>query len=269
MIADTRPTTDINPADAHAINHIIIGDIGHQETLLAACDDGDVVAISTRLIHGAAQRSIAVAQGVGDLPAEDVRAFFTGNVGASAWGLATHKEARLFAVSANTHNIIVFAFALGGGPDEESSSASEEDDFDGTSDDFTRNTDWNILDGPPTPGQRASQNLQIILRGHRTNIPNITFCNTDADMEGKYLISTDIENCNYIWDIWQQRPICNFPFTEIPRSNGSEGKVRARDPVNELGIDFAQLVQSDVDGGLPAWIPLHFDSHGAEVRLSA
>ena len=226
MIADTSHTLDIDPTDAHAINHIIIGDIGDQETLLAACDDGDVVAISTRLIHRAAQRNIAVAQGIEDLPADDVRAFFTGNVGASAWGLAIHKEARLFAISANTHHIMIFAFALGRRPGEESSSDSEEDIFDGTSDDPTQNSDWNILNGCPAPGQRASQNLQIILRGHRTNIPNITFCNIDADVEGKYLISTDIENRNYIWDIWQQKPICTFPFTEKLRSiaNGPTGK---------------------------------------------
>ncbi|KAL8784125.1 MAG: hypothetical protein Q9195_009169 [Heterodermia aff. obscurata] len=207
-----QPTLDIDPTNPHAINHIIVGDIGDQETLLAACDDGDVVAISTRLIHRAAQRNIAVAQGVDDLPADDVRAFFTGNVGASAWGLAIQKEARLFAVSANTHHIMVFAFALGGGPGEESSSDSEEDVFDGTLDDLTQNADWNILAGRPAPGQRASQNLQIVLRGHRTNIPNIAFCNIDADTEGKYLISTDIENCNYVWDIWQQKRICSFPF---------------------------------------------------------
>ena len=268
LIADTIPTLDIDPTDAHGINHIIIGDIGNQETLLAACDDGDVVAISTRSIHRAAQRNIAVAQGDDDLPADDVQAFFTGNVGASAWGLAIHKEARLFAVSANTHHIIIYAFALGGGHCEED---SEEDLFDGTLDDLTQNADWNILDGPPAPGQRTSQNLQIILRGHKTNIPNITFCNVDADIEGKYLISTDIQNCNYVWDIWQQKPVCNFPFTENPRSitNDSKGKDRFRDSETELGIDFAQLAPSEEDGGLPVWIPLHFDLHGAEVRLSA
>ena len=212
-----------------------------------------------------------MAQGIEDLPADDVRAFFTGNVGASAWGLAIHKEARLFAISANTHHIMIFAFALGGKPGEESSSDSEEDIFDGTSDDTTQDSDWNVLNGRPAPGQRASQNLQIILRGHRTNIPNITFCNIDADTEGKYLISTDIENCNYIWDIWQQKPICTFPFTEELRSiaNGPTGEDKVRDSENELGIDLAQLATSEEDGGLPVWIPLHFDLHRAEVRLSA
>lgn len=261
MIADTSSTLGIDPRDSHAINHIIIGDIGDQETLLAACDDGDVVAISTRLIHRAAQRNIAVAQGGDDLPADNVRAFFTGNVGASAWGLAIHKEARLFAVSANTQHIMIFAFALGSGPCEESSSDSEEDIFDGTLDDLNQNADWNILNGRPAPGQRASQNLQIVLRGHKTNIPNIAFCNIDADTEGKYLISTDIENCNYIWDIWQQKPICNFPYTENQRyvANDHRGKDRVRDSENELGINFAQLAPSEEDGELLAWILLHFD----------
>ena len=212
-----------------------------------------------------------MAQGVDDLPADDVRAFFTGNVGASAWGLAIHKEARLFAVSANTHHIMIFAFALGARPGEDSSSGSEEDVFDDALDDLTQNADWNILNGGPAPGQRASQNLQIVLRGHRTNIPNITFCNIDADTEGKYLISTDIENCNYIWDIWQQKPICTFPFTESLRYtiNDSEGKDGVRNPENELGVDFAQPAPSGEDGVLPVWIHLHFDLHRPEVRLSA
>lgn len=155
-----------------------------------------------------------MAQGADDLPVEDVRAYFTGNVGASAWGLAIHTEARLFAVSANSHDITIFAFALGDQLSEESSSDSEEDDFESDLEDLIANADWNHLDGPPAPGQRASQNLQIVLSGHINNIPNIAVCNTNADPEGKYLVSTDIEDRNYIWDVWQQKHICDFSFSE-------------------------------------------------------
>lgn len=220
---------DIDPSDPRAINHVIVGDIGNQEILLAACDDGDVAAVSTRLIHLAAQRNIAVAQGAEDLHPEGIRPFFTGNVGQSAWGLAIHKEARLFAVSANTHNITIFAFALGGETLEESSSESDENVFDDDFEELIENADWNDLDGPPAPGQRASQNLQIVLSGHATNIPNIAFCNTDGDPKGKYLLSTDIEDRNYIWDIWEQKQICDFSFTENPQSSIDyyKGKHRA------------------------------------------
>lgn len=138
-----------------------------------------------------------------------------------------HKEARLFAVSSNTHDIHIYAFALGGGLDEDSSTDSGDDASDlDHMESLIENADWNDLNGPPTPGQRTSQNLRIVLRGHETNIPNISFCNTGADPDGKYLISTDIEDCNNVWDIWRQNSVCDFAFTKNPntKSNYSVGK---------------------------------------------
>ena len=135
---------------------------------------------------------------------EDIQTFFTGNVGASAWGLAMHKEARLFAVSSNTHDIHIYAFALSGVLSEDSSSHPEEDRFDVEMEDLIKNSDWNVLVGPPAPGQRESQNLLIVLKAHETNIPNICFFNGEADRDGKYLVSTDIDGLSYVWNIWQQ-----------------------------------------------------------------
>ena len=129
-----------------------------------------------------------------------------------------HKEARLFAVSSNTHDIHIYAFALGGGFNEDSNSESGDDASDLVTESLIENADWNDLNGPPSSGQRTSQNLRIVLRGHQTNIPNISFCNTEADPEGRYLISTDIDDCNHVWDIWQQNDICDFTFTKNPNT---------------------------------------------------
>lgn len=222
MVLTRYSCTDIDRRRPHAINHLIIGDVGNQETLLACCDDGDVVAISIHLIHKAVQRNLASAHGLKVPPAEDVRAFFIENVGASAWGLAMHKEARLLAVSSNTHDIHIFAFALGGALSEDSSYDPEEDSSDVEMEDLTENADWNELDGPPAPGQRESQNLLIFLQGHETNIPNICFFNSEADPDGKYLVSTDIDDRNYVWDIWKQDIVHEFSFTENINSQNDD-----------------------------------------------
>ena len=132
-----------------------------------------------------------------------------------------HKEARLFAISSNTHDIHIYAFALGRGLDEDSSSDSGDDTSDLHMESLVENADWNDLNGPPALHQRTSQNLRIVLRGHQTNIPNISFCNTEADADGRYLISTDIEDSNHVWDIWQQNSICDFTFTKNPNTESN------------------------------------------------
>lgn len=61
-----------------------------------------------------------------DLDFEDleIKCFDHRNVGASAWGLAIHREARLLAISANTHQIRVVAYGLSV-PDDKSDSTDE------------------------------------------------------------------------------------------------------------------------------------------------
>ena len=197
----------IGPRKPHAVNHLVLGDLGNEEIILLGCDDGDVLAYTTRSISNAllaeklekseVQTSIA-----------DPKPFFMRNVGSSAWGLAIHKVSRMIAVSANTHKIVVFAFALHhkGPQDEEEVSESNLDNIqhdeiqsfeDQTSDRAKQFSD--ISD-------RCS-NLEIILEGHHTNIPSISFCNTDSDQVGRYLVSTDIEGVTIIWDIWARQVI--------------------------------------------------------------
>lgn len=200
----------------HAINHLIVGNLGDEEMLLAACDDGDVVIYNLRSIDYALDQGVTIAtarrfgmcrDGEGRhrtnlvLPLGDdahvpnthvVEPWFLTNVGASAWGLAVHESARMFAVSSNTKLIKVFAPALGNMHCPEAF----------------------VQCGPPilndegryTMRTRTSQqrmfDLEINLEGHQANIPNIAFCNTGFDPEGIYLVSTDIEGSTFVWDIW-------------------------------------------------------------------
>ena len=205
---------------------MIIGDLGNQETLLIACDDGDVAAISIRQVHQAALRNNTNHLDENVTWVKDLRPFFIRNVGASAWGLAIHKEARLLAVSANTHDITIFAFALQASKSNSCSDSEEgtfQDCMDDSMDDAdwspydadrviyepdwkmynatceTRDPDWNPFRDTSAPAPERSENLQIILRGHATNIPSVAFCNTSADTQGMYLVSADISGRNIVW----------------------------------------------------------------------
>lgn len=39
------------------------------------------------------------------------------------------------------------------------------------------------------------------LQDHESNIPYITFCNTDSDRTGHWLLSGDINGYCYVWDL--------------------------------------------------------------------
>ena len=199
-LAKTREDLEgyIDQANPHAANQLVVGDLGSEEIVIAACDDGDVVAYSTRHILN----SMMAESEIGTSPNQPVRPFFKKNVGKSAWGIAIHKEARLIAISANTRHITVFAFAISQrSPSEGLSSRSHEDLFtlpendSGLSDQIRPDID--------SPDQRDSDR-EIILAGHTHNIPNLAFCDTEDDTLGRYLVSTDIDGTTYIWDIWKR-----------------------------------------------------------------
>lgn len=182
----------------------MVADLGTEEVLVAACDDGDVIAYSVRSIHIEILANHE-SKGAGSPQTAQLRTLLLSNVGESAWGLAIHKEARLLAVSANSRLISVFAFAL-----HQTTAVGEPCDenvmpIDALGDVFwERKSDENL-----SPDDR-SRNLQIILRGHFTNIPNISFCNTKADRTGKFLASTCITGKIIIWNIWKQKMIMIF-----------------------------------------------------------
>lgn len=192
-----------NPRNPHAVNHMIVGDIGHEEILLASSDDGDVIAFTTNSVHQAIQDNVAGNTDIGCR----LNAFFIENVGHSAWGLAIHKAARLIAVSANTHEITVFAFALGDGLVHESGSEDEDYSLSSPIDGLGGDTHWLCVEGSIDLHERSNRNIKVRLIGHETNIPNITFCNSDADPHGQYLLSTDIDGQTFVWDVWQKKRI--------------------------------------------------------------
>ena len=195
--------SSIDPRNPHAVNHMIVGDIGHVEILLASSDDGDVIAFTTNSIQQAIQDNVAGNTDIGCR----LNAFFIENVGHSAWGLAIHKAARLIAVSANTHEITVFAFALGSDQAPGSGSEDEDSALSSSIDGLGGDTDWLCLEHSIDPPERSSRNIKVRLLGHETNIPSISFCNSDADPHGRYLLSTDIDGQTFVWDVWQKKRI--------------------------------------------------------------
>lgn len=121
---------EVDPSHPHAVNRLHVGNLGSEEILLVSCDDGDVIGyhISAiqRFIDAREQSQLLRQQRQGPAGLDNARldstfdeveddlpeAFFHKNVRRSAWGLAVHEEARLIAVSANSHVITLFAFAL-------------------------------------------------------------------------------------------------------------------------------------------------------------
>lgn len=194
-----------------------MGDLGEEEIVACACDDGDVLAYHTRAVFHALERRSA-SDGFGDKYGDNIRPFFNENVGWSGWGIAIHKASRMIAVSANTHEITVFAFALSSN-DLKSNPNSSVDHvaWRSASKSVSRNSP---LARRPSPTKR-DQNLRILLEGHWNNIPNISFCNTDDDPEGCWLVSTDIDGEMLVWDIWSYTVLRRHSFSAPPVSTQS------------------------------------------------
>lgn len=211
----------------HAINHILVDDLGRDEILLLATDSGNVTGYRTQHILKAIQDAKVErqkAEEAGRKPGSrnaEVDTFFSEFVALSAWGLAIHKYARLIAVAANTTEVTVFAFAL---VDESTGSNDDEENSLDIGDDLNlQSQDWMTIQTPQDfselallmPDRHRSRNLRLILRGHFANIPNISFLNSDLDLEGNWLVSTDIDNRFLVWNIWKQvNPVNHFDFTE-------------------------------------------------------
>ncbi|KAL8936550.1 MAG: hypothetical protein Q9216_004872 [Gyalolechia sp. 2 TL-2023] len=192
----------IDHTKPHAVNQLIVADLGIEELVIAACDDGDVVAYTTRSILKEIEHRAPADYRSPDI-VSGLRPFFVRNVGMSAWGVAVHKEARMIAVSSNTKKINVFVFALGD-PDYDNSAMGDDDpDLDLMS--CLPAHEWIQTTRPSTlnPDDRF-QNIEIILVAHGNNIPNVGFFNpanpTDSEV---FLVSTDIDGMTFIWRVWQ------------------------------------------------------------------
>ena len=212
----------------HAVNHLIVGDIGDEEVVVVACDDGDVISHTVRSISLAIDEKAQTVLGEsfrekghkfsGPMgfnnsilpvvcPNErfDIRTlapWFHENVGASAWGLATHKHAMLLAVSSNTKDVHVFAPSLSSERHEAAPKADQDPQM------LERFTAWK--NGSAATLEDRSIGRKVTLEGHMTNIPSIAFCDNTLDVEGTYLESTDIDGHINVWDIWRGAPVIEF-----------------------------------------------------------
>jgi len=222
-LAEPNAQGYIDARQPHAINHVIVGDLGTEEILLVATDSGNIAAYHTKAIRDAIEKDPYKYSTDGRSDFVGVRAFFSHWVHESAWGLAIHQEARMIAVSANTSyytpsqdnhaKITVFAFALTGQGDAE----------------YTANDDgameplgqlewkaWEPNPYEPWLGDR-SHNYKTVLSGHIANIPNISFVNSSHDRDGSWLLSTDIGGRMKLWHIWTRRCYKSWDFS-IPET---------------------------------------------------
>ena len=230
-IPESRPglTGYINSDFPHAINHLIIGDIGNEEVLVACCDDGDVVGYTVRSIERLLEtlpdlriQSKLSGRNPEIAPSVPGRPFLLENVGKSAWGLATHKIQRLLAVSSNSKEICIFVFALrGSGLSDIDMKMDSELVRIETNDEAILSDDklWpKVRTGSP---KDRSKNFMIVLSLHNTNIPNIAFYDNYRDSHETYLASKDIAGKIVIWEIWSGEAVVDSEL--VPGSRGRRG----------------------------------------------
>lgn len=217
----------VNRTCPHEVNHMVIGDLGEKEIMLIARDNGDVVAWYTHTIaryieaitawkrssHGRTRHANSTK------PSSPTH-FFAANVGLSAWGLAIHTKTRIIAVSSNTSEVTVFAFALesdavdsqfervptgqwSSGPFIHERRERDEGDLE---DSFgTRQRTWRII---ITFGREAS------------NLPSISFCD-DLNGNADRVAAIDIHGYLWIAEIWTigTRRVVVFPHI-VPYPQG-------------------------------------------------
>ncbi|PPJ58382.1 hypothetical protein CBER1_08070 [Cercospora berteroae] len=197
LIVPSQPSTPglrgtVDLRQPHSINSLVVQRLGNEEVVAAVRDDGDVNAFLVRHIISAIERRAGADNKIGPI-ADEVKPFFHSNVGRSAWGLAMHSQARIIAVSANTHNITIFKFGL----------ARETDDEDTASDD----------DDPHVTEDRDDVTVEII--NGSTNVPHVAFCNTGDDPTARWLLTTDIGgNCRSL-DLHSMQPDQTFRFSPL------------------------------------------------------
>jgi len=179
----------------HQINHLIVGDLGNLEIVLAAYDDGDVVAYYSETIISYIEANEAKNRSPTKARRRSIpvpKPFFHDNVQSTAWGIAIHKQSRLIAVSSNQYEVTVFAFALrrnGAVNDSISqrpSASTDQKNQELQSDLRSRNRTWRIV-------------MNLSSKGH--NIPNISFLD-DEHGEAEKVVAIDIWANVWLLDIW-------------------------------------------------------------------
>lgn len=202
----------IDPSCPHAANFLLIDDLGDEEVLAIACDDGDVLLYHTRNVANKIKSKLERGAFNDDVAADQVNPFFQENFQVSAWGLAMHKTGRMLAVSSNTHNIDVIAFGLCSHKQRPSDGSSDEDME-------PPQTEEGLVSasGTSTTNSRRDEK-RVKLRGHGSNIPCVAFCNSKYDSKGDWLASTDIDGVLLVWNIWTEEIVARYKFGDSPRA---------------------------------------------------
>ncbi|KAJ5669336.1 hypothetical protein N7462_010406 [Penicillium macrosclerotiorum] len=230
LMQNPRAAGYIDRLNPHTINNILVDDLGRDEVLLLATDSGNVCGYHVEAIYSAVKRC-AEANFKRPFDGSEVNPFFVENVGMSAWGLATHKFARLIAVSANTGQITVYAFALVESKSGDNDDPSYETDSTtlnmGPSGQNSSDNTWVSINHVKQlkdlqklmPYHHRSRNLRLTYRGHFDNIPHISFANFDLDANGMWMVSTDISNRVIIWRIWDDLGPTRVYYPGHPMNN--------------------------------------------------
>lgn len=205
----------IAPLSPHAINSILVDDLGREEVLLLVTDSGNVCGYRVEAIVSALKRDHKR-----PLDGSQIDPFFVEYVEASAWGLAIHKFSRLIAVTANTGLITVFAFALVNPASEKGRSCDHLLEEDLSDSDQTwleiKNSSQFVQLQQLMPDKHRTRNIKLTYTGHFANIPSISFLNCDLDPNGTWMVSTDIDNKLLVWKVWESLgPFNVFHFNSV------------------------------------------------------
>jgi hypothetical protein len=192
----------------HQVNHLIVGDFGHEEILLLAYDDGDVIGYFTKHIEDEILRR----EEWPPVAPQTLSPCFHSNVGKSAWGLAVHKQSRLIAVGSNAHVATVFVPALTGhsynhipGLHHKSFYRTFIKDHRGVPGPMVGLCEDNTVDGIAIEDlmRRRDANWKIILETGPAgdNIPNLAF-GSDEDGNAEKIVAVDVAGNIWVMDIW-------------------------------------------------------------------
>ncbi|KAF1829064.1 hypothetical protein BDW02DRAFT_574341 [Decorospora gaudefroyi] len=226
--------------NSHSITRILVDYLGTDEILLLTCDDGDVLGYRVSGIHRAVEKQVNQVE-----PADDdevVPIFLNLNVGASAWGLAVHREARIIAISANTHKITVIAYALTNAVDPAEASDSD---------------DYKSLPSRQEVGlAQARDTEQIVTLEADSNIPALSFNNNGEDRSGRWLFSSCISGKTILWDLLTLQPAKVYQIGWC----ASQGALLDA-PVRKANL--SQCICTDRDIAHVVWGTIMFDTRSA------
>ena len=221
------------------MNNLLVAFLGNEEILLLCCDDGDVIAYFTSQIQSAIDRR-PEADCAEMRNGDDVKHFFLANVRDSAWGLAVHSQSRKIAVSANTHEATVFAFAL---VDNNSDSSSDDVVMSAMDDDVV---EVDAFEAPleksgsaPMSPLCRTRDQRIVLKGMHDNLPCIAFCNTGEDPEGRFFAVGDILGVKWTWDLHELRAA---EFARLEFCNSTVAGARSNCPCDSLRRKFPHSI---------------------------